>query len=441
MKTNRIKLPFEGRDIALDLPGTWEVLGELNPHPAPELKDIPASLTEGLKNPIGCKGLGSGGLSGKKIIIVVDDITRPTPTHLFFRVILKHLLDCGSRKAEISIIAAIGSHRDMSHEELKEKLGSRDFAGLKVIRHNCRDIGKNIKLGTTKRGTKVYLSRHLKDADLILCIGGIKPHPLLGFGGGLKIILPGLAYEKTIAQNHMQGVTSKTFNYIGTHDSPMRLDIEEAAQMLNKEIFIINTIMNQELKVCRFVCGDPIKAHREGIKIVESINARGITELADIAIAVSNPMNTDLRQGINCVANVEQSVKEGGLILALLECKERIGDIAMPPKPPPISYNLLRIILKVLGRKRILWFTDMVKRHVRVEERFLSHFSMQMARKNRIFIYSNNLPEDTGKRLGLFRQFTNIDEMLKAAAESTPKKARVYIYPHGGVTYPAIKRS
>jgi nickel-dependent lactate racemase len=33
----------------------------------------------------------------------------------------------------------------------------------------------------------------------------IEPHLLLGFAGGSKMILPGLASSRTIAENHMQG--------------------------------------------------------------------------------------------------------------------------------------------------------------------------------------------------------------------------------------------
>ena len=36
------------------------------------------------------------------------------------------------------------------------------------------------------------------DADLVICVGAIEPHLLLGFGGGLKMIVPGCAGQETI---------------------------------------------------------------------------------------------------------------------------------------------------------------------------------------------------------------------------------------------------
>jgi hypothetical protein len=61
---------------------------------------------------------------------------------------------------------------------------------------------------------------------------------------------------------------------------------------------------------------------------------------------------------------------------------------------------------------------------------------MQIARKNRIFIYFPNLPLGIEKKLGLFRQFADTNSMIREAARRAPKEAKAYIYPHGGVTYP-----
>lgn len=433
---NQIALPFEGKELILNLPDTWEIIATLAPNPMPKLDDIAKTLRHELDNPLGCEPLSSMSLSDKKIAIVVDDISRPTPIFRYFDVILSYLVEQGAKRENMLILLTLGVHRAMTKTKVEGKLGAKNVEGIRWLNHDYKNINEHARLGVTSRGTSVALNKNLLSADLILCVGAIEPHPLLGFGGGLKIILPGLAHEETIAKNHMQGVSPKKFNYIGEKESPMRLDLEEAAQMLNKPIFIVNAVMNEQLEICRFVCGDPVKAHREGVKVAESINAKKISEPADVVIAVSNPMNADLRQGMKCIANTEPSAKDGGLILALLECRYGVGDVAIPPKT--LLHGLFRFILKLVGKKKILGFVGKVKKGAGVEERFLAHFSMQVARKNEIYVYSNKLPADTGKKLGLFRQFTSIDDMLKAAAKYAPKRARVYVYPHGGVTYPVL---
>ena len=436
MDKKTITLPFDGSDLKLHLPETWMVESIITPKTYPALKDVKKGLLKELDSPIGTVALKNRKLQGKKIVIVTDDITRPTPLNRYFGSIIDYCISHGAKKKDILILMALGVHRPMTKEEVEMKLGKKAITGINWVNHDCHDVMQNVTLGTTKRGTPVALNRHLTEADLILCVGAIEPHLLLGFGGGLKMLLPGTASAETIARNHMQGVSPEMFNYIGAIESPMRLDLEEAAMMLRKDIFIINAVLNEKHEICRFVCGDPVKAHRDGVQTVIEINSRGLDRQADVAIVVSNPMNADLRQGMKCVGNIEKSVKENGLILAFLGCEHGLGDISLPPKP--MSNKKLRFILRLLGKKRILWFLDKVKKGSGIEERFMAHFSMQVVRKNQLFMFSHNLPHDTGEKLGIFRQFRDIDEMMAAAREFAPKNSTVYVYPYGGVTYPVM---
>jgi nickel-dependent lactate racemase len=324
----------------------------------------------------------------------------------------------------------------MTAEEARHKLGGMDLRGIPWRNHSFNDEGQLVNLGTTSRGTHVSLNRHLVEADLIITLGAIEPHLLLGFGGGSKMILPGLASAQTIAENHMQGVGPDTYNFVGVTESPMRLDLEEGTGMLRKEIFIVNAVMNESLEICAFCAGDPIAAHREGVKLVRSLSARPVERQVDVALVSSHPMNADMRQGMKCIGNVQKSVKEGGLIIGILECRHGIGDIKLPEKALP--NRLLRLILKIIGGKRILWLIDRIRKGAGIEERFLAHFSMQLTRRNRVFVYSKKLPGDTGKRAGLFVQFATVEEMMHAAAKCVPKEARVLVYPHGGATYPVV---
>lgn len=438
MSVQTVRLPFCGKEIDLELPGTWEIAATLEPRPAQRLEDVGVGLLEALDAPVGCESLTDRDLSGMKIVLAVDDISRPTPTHLFFMDLVRFLLDRGASKEDILVIAALGIHRDMTQEEFENRVGPEAAAGLHWINHDCRSVEAHVDLGSTSRGTPVLLNRHLVEADLILCAGAIEPHLLLGFGGGLKMILPGLAHQDTIQRNHMQGVSPDKFNYIGEHESPMRLDIEEAVGKLGKEIHIVNALMNRDMELCRFVCGDPVQAHREGVRFCESLYGRRIPGPADVVIVVSNPMNYDLRQGMKSMGNVEPGARAGGLILGLLECREGIGDVTIPEKAP--SNRVLRFILKILGKNRILWFIDKVKKGAGIEERFVAHFSMQVVRKNRLMVHSPNLPTDTGLRMGLFTQFDDPGAMIRAAAKIAPRHARVHIYPHGGATYPILPR-
>jgi nickel-dependent lactate racemase len=435
-----IRLPFEKQEIALALPDRWQVMDTIRPVPHPKLEYVERSLFEALDTPIGSKvPLRDRNLASRQIVLCVEDISRPTPTAQFFGTLVDYLLAHGARPENMLILFGLGVHRDMTTEEARHKLGTVDLRGIRWRNHSCNDARELKHLGTTSRGTHVTVNRHLAEADLILTVGAIEPHLLLGFSGGCKMLIPGLASSRTIGENHMQGVSGDSYNFVGMPESPMRLDLEEGAKMLGKEIFIVNAVTNEDLEICAFFGGDPIAAHRAGVKFSQSLSERPVAEPADVVIVASNPMNADLRQSMKCVGNIQASARPGGLIICLAECRHGIGDVTMPPSSLP--NGMLRFVLKMVGRNKILGMVDRARKDAGIEERFLSHFSAQLARRNKIFVYSRKLPPDTGKRAGIFVQFDSVEKMLKSARHAAPRNARVLVYPYGGSTYPRVLKA
>ncbi|HEY3901136.1 MAG TPA: nickel-dependent lactate racemase [Chthoniobacter sp.] len=432
-----VTIPFEQREITLPLPDGWKIVETIRPRPHARLSQVSGSLVHALDHPIGNdEPLRERDLGSKRIVLCVDDISRPTPTSEYFGPLLDYLIAHGAQPEKMLILFALGVHRDMTPGEARHKLGDADLRGIRWRNHAHNDERELKHLGTTSRGTYVSLNRHLSEADLIITVGAIEPHLLLGFSGGCKMLIPGLASARTIGENHMQGVSPVKYNYVGIPESPMRLDLEEGARMLGKEIFIVNAVLNESLEICAFFAGDAVKAHREGVEFARSLAERPVDGQADVVIVASNPMNADLRQSMKCVGNVQESVRPNGLIIALAECAHGIGDVTVPPKTLP--HGLLRSVLKVIGRKHVLGFIDTFRKDAGIEERFLSHFSAQLTRRNEIFVYSRKLPADTGKKLGIFVQFASIEKMMAAARRKAPKQARVLVYPYGGSTYPRV---
>ena len=56
-----------------------------------------------------------------------------------------------------------------------------------------------VDCGTTKLGTPLKLNKHVVDADKVIIIDGITTHLFAGFGGGRKLILPGVSGFETIS--------------------------------------------------------------------------------------------------------------------------------------------------------------------------------------------------------------------------------------------------
>jgi hypothetical protein len=261
---------------------------------------------------------------------------------------------------------------------------------------------------------------------------------LLGFSGGSKMLLPGCAGAETIGHNHLQGTSNGRFNYVGAleAESPMRLDLEEGVALLGKEIFIVNVALNADSRIVRFFCGSAREAFLAGVDFVRAHAEARLPEPADVVITNSRPFDADLRQGMKCVGNTLAAVRPGGLMLGLLRCDLGRGDIPVPSWTIP--YPFLRPLLHAVGRSHILGLMNCLRPQDPVEQKFLGHFGLQMLHRNHVWFYSPNLRPDTGRKLGMVRQFSHVERMIAAAVSEVGPKATVAVFPLGGITYARV---
>ncbi len=435
--TQAIELPWGAGSLRVPLAETWNVLGILRPSQVPAPANVADACSDALAKPIAAEPLSTRDLKGKRVVLVVDDYSRPTPVREFINPVVRDLSAAGAMDDDIRILIAAGIHRASRPDEVEAKLGEETMSRLQWTCHDAYDPEGLADLGTTSRGTRVLINKLLLDADLIVCLGAVEPHLLLGFGGGLKMIVPGCAGVETIARNHLQGVDPDLFNYAGVNgeESPMRLDLEEAARMLRREVFIVNAAMNEEAFPTRFFCGDPVLAHREGEAYVGSVASLDIHVMSDVVLTNSFPMDADLRQSVKCIGNAYHACKPSGVIAGFVRSENGLGEMTMPKKTLP--YGVLRTLLRIVGKNRILALAEKAKKGEPVEELFLSHFALQMLRTNHLALFSDSpkLPWDFGRKMGLCRSFRTVEDMIAWTAGKVPKSATVWVIPHGGTTF------
>lgn len=435
MKT---RFPWGETELELDLPDEWRIIAHAQPNSYAACASVEQEFHRAVSNPAGAEALRNRNLRGKRIVLIVDDLTRPTPVHLFFPFLLRELEAAGAQRSDLLLITALGVHRPMSETELEGKIGREGLRDLHWENHNAHDAGRLALLGRTRAGTEVLVNGRLVEADLIIPLGSIEPHVLAGFGGGLKNIVPGCAGAVTIGKNHLCGAMEGPLAQIGVEPeaNPLRRDLEEAALLLRKEIFLVNTVLNPQQEIVKVFAGDPIGAHREGIKLARTIYGVPVPEPADIIITDSSPMDTDLRQGAKCIGNLLPAVKERGIILAFLRCREGLGDFKLSGHSLPRP--VMRALVRVMSRRKTLAFLETFRRDLAVEEKFLAFYGLQMLRRNEILAYAPSLAPEQARRLGLFKVFRDPQDLVRQAARRAPRRPTVGIFPQGGVTFPIV---
>ena len=420
---------------ALPFPRHWQVLGPYGPTFALPESSPEVLCAAALTHPVGAAPLAARDLRGQRILLIVDDHSRPTPIRQFFPAVRTALLQAGADDHHIEILFALGTHRPMTPEEACAKIGPDNAARHRWHNHDARDPERLVRVGTTTRGTPVIFNRLLREFDLLVPLGLIEPHVLAGYSGGCKMLLPGCAGTLTIGRNHLLGSEAARWNYVGAPpaETPMRLDLEEGAALLGKEIFLVNAVQRATGEIVNFFCGDPRDAFRAGVAYVRRHTEAVLPEQADVVITGSSPFDADLRQGVKCLGNTLHEAKPGGLVLGLLGCRNGLGDLPLPRRTLP--YTVLRFLLRLLGCRAVEQLRNLAEGEVAVEERFLTRFGLRMLRRNHLWFASDSLPPDIGRRLGVLRQFASADEMVAAAVRKVGPKATVALFPQGGATY------
>jgi nickel-dependent lactate racemase len=428
-----------GKSATLDLrlPAHWNVIGVLKPKPLQPAADPDAVIREALASPIGGPPLRELARGARTVAIVVDDLSRPTPAHLLLPHVLTDLDAAGVPLAGVRLVTALGTHRPMTAEEMATKVGARWSQTLAWENHRSAYPAGNVFLGTTRRGTPVYVNSTVAGADAVVLLGVIEPHVIASFGGGYKNLIPGVAGAQTIAATHTLNLTRSTYDMAGTppDSNPMRLDLEEGAQMLHKPVFLVNVVLDMSLQIVRVVAGDPIAAHREGAATSAEMYGVPVPCPADIVIAGSFPMDIDFRQGLKALANSIRAVRPGGLLINLIRAEEGFGHLEFGPRRAPN-----RRILKMLAPLLLKGIPRRTSAEQGEEMKFFQYFALQALRRNNLLIYAPSVSPAYASSVPVAHFCWNMDSLWHAARRRFPGRADVLISPAGGVTYPVLAR-
>ena len=316
-----------GKDgIDVEVPGGFQVQ-VLRSRCAPALRRSVGALDAALDHPIGCEALRALAAGKKSAAISVCDITRPAPNSVTLPPLLKRLHDAGIPVEGITILIATGLHRGATKEEVEAIVGAEIAAKYRVVSHDARAFEQHRFLGTTRRGTPVYIDERFMAADLHITLGFIEQHLMLGFSGGRKLVAPGLAAQETIKVIHsprfMREPLAKEGSIAG---NPLHAELLEIARMARHD-FILDVTLTREREISGVFAGDPVKAHAAGVEFLETTSLETLAEPVDVVItsAAGHPLDLTFYQCVKGLTAAQHIVKPGGRILTLGACAEGVG--------------------------------------------------------------------------------------------------------------------
>ena len=319
-------MAFGKTGLNLDLPEGFDYR-ILEAKGAKALADSNGALAEALAHPIDSPSLGELARGRRSAAISVCDITRPAPNRQTLPPILKILAEAGIPAAETKILIATGLHRAATAAEIDEIVGPDIARRYAVLNHDARSLDEHRFLGESRRGTPAYIDRRYLDADLHITLGFIEPHLMLGFSGGRKLIVPGLAAQETIKVIHSPKFMREPMATEGSIDeNPLHRELCEIAGMARHD-FMLDVALARDRSIAGVFAGNAIAAHRRGVRFVSETLLEQLDEPVDAVItsAAGYPLDLTFYQAIKGITAAHHILKPGGKILLLAECPEGAG--------------------------------------------------------------------------------------------------------------------
>jgi len=315
-----IKIPYRN-DFQLLSISEDRLISLIHPNHV-EINDESECISQAISNPHGCMLFSQFIDRVKKILIIINDGTRPTPTEKVLDSIYNVI-----QNRDIYFLIATGTHRSPVKQELRKILGKYYERYRNNILVHDADNSEMVKAGVTDLGTEVYYNKIIYDFDRILCISSVEPHYFAGFTGGRKSFLPGVTSFKTTEMNHKLALDPAT-KILKLSGNPVHEDMSQALKFFGtKNIFSVQTVLNRKGHIYYTAAGNIEKSFIAAAEKCLDVYSIPIREKADIIIAVvTSPMDINLYQSHKAMQHARLALKPGGIIILVSPCSEGMGN-------------------------------------------------------------------------------------------------------------------
>jgi nickel-dependent lactate racemase len=420
---------YEGTRKTFPLPKDWRVISQTDKPTVPGVTDPVQEIRRALNNPVGSPRIEDIARPGMEVVLLFDDLQRPTPAHLALPEIMNHLTRAGVPEERIRAVCALGTHAVLTLEQMKPKVGEQAFSRLKG-RLFCHDprATDNIIVGKTHRGILVEMNKRVALADLVIGVGECMPHPVAGFGGGYKLIMPGVCSYRTVADHHFSWMRHRNSRVNLTDGNFFYEEIVDAGR-LSRMKFKLDLIMNDRKEIIRAFAGETLAQHKKASEFTASLYFVPLPELADVTITSAFPLEYGV-QATKALTMAGFCTRAGGSIIWI--APEKQAGSMMP-------------LIKEMGSKETA--TDFHRRLIEGNvpdhlKAFGISYIMQvvyfkeLAEKFRVFHVTEGLTAEQVKMMNFAYAATVQEAVGKVAAEMP--QADVAIFPSGGNIIPGL---
>lgn len=266
--------------------------------------------------------------SGAKVLGIIPDKTRTFSP----RVIHEILAACRDRGYQLDMLVATGTHAGMTDDEIAYFLKSNDqpelFTRTTIANHSTApdqlvDLGtidaatiQQISGGLLTDEVPVRVNSRVLDYDLLVVIGPVFPHEVIGMSGGWKYFFPGISGSEIIDHSHWLGALVGIRHVIGRSETPVRRMVEHAGTLMEAQrpVTCFSLVISPR-GLHGLFHGTPVESHRAAARLSRDVNVVWTDRKYKRVVAECPTKYDELWTGGKLAYKTQEVVELGGQIV------------------------------------------------------------------------------------------------------------------------------
>ena len=277
----------------------------------------------------------------RRVLVLTPDGTRTCPLPMMVRVIGEVI---GETAAKLDFMVALGTHPVLSEsailalygisaEERRGRFGRSDFFCHRWdLPETFQRIGElteaevaTISGGLLRERVPIEINKQIFAYDLIIILGPVFPHEVVGFSGGAKYLFPGISGGEFLHFFHWLGALITCREIIGRKDTPVRRMIDRAMEAVDRPVHCLSMVADGEGGLQGLFAGSVREAWSAAADLSATLHIVTRKKPYRVVLGRAPAMYDEIWTAGKVMYKLEQVVADGGKLIILAPHVHRIS--------------------------------------------------------------------------------------------------------------------
>jgi nickel-dependent lactate racemase len=266
---------------------------------------------------------------GKRVLVLTPDATRTCPLPMMIRSVADVL---GTRVAKLDFMVALGTHTPLARKDILKLYGIEGrreaIPGAEFFNHDWgrkesfSQIGtfsqeeiEDLSEGRLKEKVPIVINKKIFDYDLVLIVGPVFPHEVVGYSGGAKYLFPGISGGDFLHFFHWLGAVITCKKIIGIKDTPVRRAIDMAMEKVRVPVHCLAMVVSQNSTLCGLFVGDVREAWSKAVNLSSQVHVKTKKKPFRVVLGRAPAMYDEIWTAGKVMYKLEQVVADQGTLI------------------------------------------------------------------------------------------------------------------------------